>query len=80
MRLNERFQLGADELQWILYRKRGKPDPWKPHGVAIAFFLTKAEMLRCLTYKCFDVGPIEPEAEAFLATLPATRARSLARV
>jgi len=72
LRLNENFALGADELQWILYRRpprKGLPDSWD----GISFIRsTKAILLRCMREKgCFPDGTAAT-AVAALPQIPLT--------
>jgi hypothetical protein len=54
LRLNERFALGADDLQWILYRaSRRDPDMTNSHHWHGVSFVraTKDMLLRCMREK-----------------------------
>lgn len=69
LRLNDRFALGADDLQWILcrlHKRCGRPDTWD----AISFVSsTKNILLRCIREAgCIPDGT-GPDA---LDTLPPT--------
>jgi hypothetical protein len=69
LRLNDNFALGADELQWILYKRhprKGGPDSWD--GISFVRS-TKALLLRCMREKgCF----LDGTAATAVAALPDT--------
>jgi len=60
------WALGADNLQWILYRRmKGSPTPWR----AVSFVAsTRVILERCMREK----GCSQPQREALLAGLPPT--------
>ena len=60
------WALGADSLQWILYRHmKGSPTPWR----AVSFVAsTRVILERCMREK----GCPQPQREVLLAGLPPT--------
>jgi hypothetical protein len=71
LRLNEDFALGADSLQWILYRRHSRKgcDGWE--GVSFVRS-TKAILLRCIREKgCFPDGTAATALDALPDTFDA---------
>ena len=87
LRLNERFALGADDLQWILYKSRREdaPAPNAPLEVRDWFPIsfvhsTKGILLRCMREKgCFPWIEAQAAIEAMPSTFNAWKAATTCR-
>ena len=71
LRLSEKYALGADDLQWIVYRSRARfaPDLDRRHWLAIAFVSSTREILaRCVRESGFG----DDTALSAVSMLPST--------
>lgn len=71
LRLNDRFALGADRLQWILLRSHKRGDKLAWNGVAFVSS-SKAVLFRCMNEAgCFPDGPAALILESYPLTFQA---------
>ncbi len=66
VKLNDKWRIVDDPLQWILQRrgeKNGKFGPWQ----ARSFCTTRKALLRCIREYC---GAVDPAAVAYIETWP----------
>jgi hypothetical protein len=64
LRLNEKFALGADDLQWILYRANSRdPDMTNPdHWRGVSFVRPKPPSRPAPHLRCLEGAPVVPKS------------------
>ena len=65
--LNDRWRIADDPLQWLLQRRRGKPDKKHSGWSNRSFCRTREGLLRCVREYC---GIVDAEALAWIEALP----------
>ena len=65
VKLNDKWRIDDDPLQWILKRRSGKV--WRDRS----FCMTRKALLRCIREYC---GDVDPAAVAFIETWPERQA------
>jgi hypothetical protein len=66
LQLNERFRVTADELQWIVQKRRNR-GTWE----GVIFCRTRDGLIANIGYEVFGVGEVNPDALTRLKSLPA---------
>ncbi len=67
VRLNEKWRIVDDPLQWILERRRGVPGKKSTGWVGSAYCTTRAALLSNIRERA---GDVDPAAVAFIETWP----------
>ena len=67
VRLNDKWRIVDDPLQWILERRRGVPGKKSTGWVGSAYCTTSAALLSNIRERC---GDVDPAAVAFVETWP----------
>ena len=71
LRLNDRFQVTADALQWIVQKHR--KDCGRGSWESVIFCQTRGGLIANIGYEVFGVGKVEEHALHTLKSLPAHR-------